>query len=118
MYCSVCGAHIEDDSKFCPYCGVKTDVYEQVNRNNSVRNKVFAFVAYGLGITAFVLGFMPIYGFFTLFCSIPALVFSKFGMDSPKSHFARKGRLFAILGLSFGMVISTIFVILIVLFEM
>ena len=119
MYCSVCGSQIDENSNFCSQCGSKVVNYADADLNvvdsGSVGDKVFAFVSFGLGITAFVFGFLPIYGYFAMFFSIPALIFSKYGMNSIKSHFARKGRIFAILGLVFGIVISTLVLLLLIL---
>ena len=115
MFCTYCGKQIDDDSRFCCHCGKEAEpmIKKVIENKPSVRNKIFAFVGFGLGITAFIFGFLPIWGIISFMFSIPGLIFSKYGMDSDKVNYAKKGKIFSNLGLIFGLSISTFFIILI-----
>ena len=117
MFCKFCGEQISDESKFCCHCGkrlIDDNVCEVVNKP-SVRNKVFAFVGFGLGITGFVFGLIPLLGLYAGFFSIPGIVFSSIGVNSTKASYAKKGKIFSILGLVLGIVISVLTIVLIAL---
>ena len=124
MYCKYCGSHIADDSKFCSECGTKVnDFYsrsdfcqQDSNIDNRTRSKVFAFVGFGLGITAFVISFMFIAGYCAFLFAIPGIIFSVQGKKSVKASYAKKGLVFSILGLILGFVISTIILLLMIIF--
>lgn len=114
MYCTYCGKQIEDDSKFCTYCGNSTGYVEKKEVNNNVKEKIFAFIGFGLGIAAFVIGLIPFACFSAIFMAIPGMIFSKIGMNSNKKSFAKKGRIFSVLGLIFGIIMSVLTVVIIV----
>lgn len=120
MFCIHCGNEIKNDSKFCCYCGNQVEQLQQKQNANrpSVRNKVFAYIGFGHGIAAFVMSFIPLVCIYSFLCAIPGIIFSCLGKKSEKEKYAKKGRLFSVLGLiiSFIMTIIT-FVLLIFLFE-
>ena len=123
MYCTKCGSRIDDDSKFCSECGTKVnDFYSQSdfcqqdsNIDTRTSSKVFAFVGFGLGITAFVISFIFIAGYCAFLFAIPGLIFSIQGKKSVKASYAKKGITFSILGLILGFVLSTVMALLITL---
>ena len=105
MFCIHCGKEIENDSKFCCYCGEAVQsVVEVEQQRPSVKNKVFAFVGFGHGIAAFVLSLIPFACFYSFLFVIPGFIFSGLGKNSNKENFAKKGKLFSTLGLIFGII--------------
>ena len=114
MYCTYCGKEIENDSKFCCYCGKTTGAVKTDAPKESVRNKVFAFIGFGLGICSFILSLIPFACFCSVFISIPGLVFSSMGLKSSKESFARKGKVFGILGIIFGVMVSILSILILI----
>ena len=116
MFCIHCGKEIENDSKFCCYCGKAVQSVVEINQEkNSVKNKIFAFVGFGLGITSFVLSLIPVACFYSFLFVIPGFIFSGLGKNSNKEKFAKKGKLFSTLGLIFGIVMTILTIVLFVL---
>ena len=116
MFCIHCGKEIENDSKFCCYCGEAVHVVNEVKQERpSVRNKIFAFIGFGLGITSFVLGLIPFACFYSFLFVIPGFIFSGLGKNSNKVNFAKKGKLFSTLGLIFGIIMTILTIVLLVL---
>ena len=116
MFCEYCGKPIDDNSRFCCHCGAKVvPTFETINTEKpSVRNKVFAFVGFGLGIASFVFSLIPVCCFYSLLFAIPGMIFSKYGLSSEKESFARKGKVFSISGLIIGIVMSILTIVLMV----
>lgn len=52
MYCKKCGKELDDEAKFCPYCGTSTRDEKENAQNGDARSA-------GLGILCF---FLPIVG--------------------------------------------------------
>ena len=116
MFCIHCGKEIENNSKFCCYCGEAVQSVVEVNKEkSSVKNKIFAFVGFGLGITSFVLSLIPFACFYSFLFVIPGFIFSGLGKNSNKENFAKKGKLFSTLGLIFGIIMTILTIVLFVL---
>ena len=111
MYCVYCGKELENDSKFCCYCGKSVNETNTPVKTN-VKEKVFAFIGFGLGICSFVFSLIPFLCLSSPFISIPGLIFSNLGMKSNKANFARKGKIFSILGIIIGVIMSIISIVL------
>lgn len=107
MYCKNCGSKIDNNSKFCIFCGEKLDysndnanVVKSEAENNNIRsnnnncdnNHVikkkgpwngFAKAGFTLGIVSLAISWIPIYGFiFALSLGIPGIVLSTLGKKS------------------------------------
>ena len=116
MFCVHCGKEIENDSKFCCYCGEAVQsVVEVKQEKSSVKNKIFAFIGFGHGIAAFVLSLIPFACFYSFLFVIPGFIFSGLGKKSSKENFAKKGKLFSTLGLIFGIIMTILTIVLFVL---
>ena len=114
MYCTYCGKELDNDSKFCSYCG-KSVNETKTPVKSYVKEKVFAFIGFGLGICSFVFSLIPFLCLSSPFISIPGLIFSNLGMKSSKASFARKGKVFSIVGIIVGVVMSIISLVAFVL---
>ena len=56
MYCTHCGKQIDDDAKFCPYCGQEVPaVYQYEPINNDGSSLMFQLVGFLFPIIGFVL---------------------------------------------------------------
>ena len=116
MFCVHCGMQIKDDSLFCCHCGKKVKLIEEVKPERpSVKNKIFAFIGFGLGITSFVLSLIPVACIYSLIFYIPGFIFSGLGKNSNKENFAKKGKLFSTLGLIFSLIMTILTIVLLVL---
>ncbi len=124
MYCDKCGKLIDNDAKFCPYCGaeiesqelevqeteaLEAEEVEDFNETQGERGpwKAFATIGYILGLLGFILSFITI----GLEIAIPGLVFSILGKktkDEEKYEKARKGFGFALAGIIIGFIASVI----------
>ena len=113
MYCIYCGKELENDSKFCGYCGKSVNENQAPVKTN-VKEKVFAFIGFGLGICSLIFSLIPFLCFSSAFISIPGLIFSNLGMKSNKKSFANKGKVFSILGIIFGVIMSIVSIVLLV----
>ena len=113
MYCIYCGKEIENGSKFCSYCGKSVNETPTPEKTN-VKGKVFAFIGFGLGICSFVFSLIPFLCFSSAFISIPGLIFSNLGMNSNKKSFAKKGKIFSVLGIIIGVIMSILSIVLLV----
>ena len=112
VYCTYCGKQIEDNANFCCYCGKQINNVKSVNNNHDVKGKVFSFIGFGLGITAFVFSLIPIWCFCAFCFTIPAMIFSNLGRNSTKANFARKGKVFGILSIIFSVIMSIVTMII------
>ena len=113
MYCIYCGKEVENGSKFSSYCGKSLNENQAPEKTN-VKEKVFAFIGFGLGICSFIFSLIPFLCFSSAFISIPGLIFSNLGINSNKKSFAKKGRIFSILGIIIGVIVSFLSIVLLV----
>ena len=113
MYCAYCGKEIENNSKFCCHCGNEVSVGNAKPVQHNVKEKIFAYIGFGLGIQALVFSVIPFLCFYSYLSCIPGIIFSNKGMNSSKLEFAKKGRLFNKLAFIFGPIMSVITVIII-----
>ena len=100
MFCRNCGKQINDEMKFCPFCGTATN-FTPVNAN--VQTPVPTKKTNGFSIAGFVISLVSFYlGFF--FCIVPALglVFGIIGLNAPKETNSGHGLALA------GVIISSI----------
>ena len=117
MFCSKCGKLVDNDAKFCPYCGSEIEqeekeleVVEVDNEEEKVEKgpwQAFATVGYILGLVGFILSFFTV----GLNIALPGLVFSIMGKnttDKEKWEKANKGLKFAIAGIIIGTITSII----------
>lgn len=100
MFCRNCGKQINDEMKFCPFCGTATN-FTPVNAN--VQTPAPTKKTNGFSIAGFVISLVSFYlGFF--FCIVPALglVFGIIGLNAPKETNSGHGLALA------GVIISSI----------
>ena len=69
MYCKNCGARIEEDSKYCIYCGTEVkvieDTFEEVEKEKKPAKvwKIFAKVSKIIGIVCIATCVIPLFSF-------------------------------------------------------
>ena len=86
-------------------------VKEKPQQNNVDRGpwKVFAKLGNILGVLSFIFSFIPILNYFSLMISEPAIIFSALGKKSIIHRGkANAGLVFGILGLVFGIIMSSL----------
>lgn len=105
-YCYNCGKEVTKNHKFCSNCGY---AFNRVPKCF----EIFGYVGFGLGIAAFVLSFLPLYGFvFDMMLSPYAIVFSCLAQKETKVlSKANKGLVFGILGLVISLVSFILFIV-------
>ena len=111
MICPNCGKEILDYSSYCNYCGDDV-VNHKVIVNQSVRNKVFAYIGYGHGITSLAMGLIPFASYVAWIYSVIGLIFSNFGLESTKAYYAKKGKKLSLIGLVVSFIVSLITIII------
>lgn len=102
MFCRNCGKQINDEIKYCPFCGTATNftpAQTQHGSNSSApakKTNPFSIAGFVLSLVSFYLGFF--------FCIIPALglVFGIIGLNAPKETNSGHGLALA------GVIISSI----------
>lgn len=126
MYCSKCGALLENNAKFCSKCGQKIEEVEVEvvpeeqkvvfeNKEEKGPWKVFAKLGNTFGILTFIFGFIPILNYISMALSQFGIVFSALGKKSVNYRAkANSGLIFSILGLVFSIIVYAIFVAILV----
>ena len=130
MFCKRCGKELLEGARFCPECGEPVGVENEeiattIEEYESTYNDhvdaeevkphvprcfyVFGNVGFALAIVGFVCNFIPFLCFSTYQASIVGLVFSILGKRAPElANKTKKGRVFSILGLVFGMIMMIV----------
>lgn len=87
MYCTNCGKEIDDDARFCSYCGAKTDNY-QIAVNYQPTNEVKPEQkTNGLAIAGFVVGIVSLWlGVFFGITSVTGLILSTYAKKNREKY--------------------------------
>lgn len=128
MYCKNCGKELMDGIKFCPECGeaiVEEKEFSEFEPEVEIINEetpkvhvprcftIFGKIGFGLGLAGFICSFIPLICYVGIELSTIGLVFSILGKRDPELAIkTKKGRIFSILGLSIGFVMSIVSVLL------
>lgn len=132
MYCKNCGKELLEGTRFCSACGepvmVEADLVNEEPIIDVVFDEqpevpvkhvprcftIFGKIGYGLGLAGFICGFIPFICYVGLELSTIGLVFSILGKrDEELASKTKKGRVFSILGLSIGFVMTVVCAIII-----
>lgn len=129
-YCRECGNKLEDNQKYCSYCGTKVDaleqapvvseptVVEQKPVKEPVVNIVFAIIGLVGGICSFVICCTLVYSIVAVFTGIPSLVFSSIGKKSKNHHGkAVTGFVFSLISIILGVFLFVVLVLMLDAFE-
>lgn len=120
MICNNCKANIDDDVKFCPYCGSEVIIEAEVISQDPVQEKrnakcwhVFANVGYVLSIITIATCWFG-FGFIV---GIYGIIFSALGkVAKPVEEKASKGLTLSIVGTAIGFTIFiTAYIVLVIL---
>ena len=55
MYCKKCGKELDDEAKFCPYCGTSTRDEKENAQNGDARSAGFGILCFFLPIVGLIL---------------------------------------------------------------
>lgn len=107
MYCNKCGKEVDNNEKFCPYCGNKlTDdavVSGETTTATSNASLVFAIIGLVLGISSIALCFVPIFG---IMLGLAGIVLAILGLKSRKHGMAVTGLALSIVGAILSVILT------------
>lgn len=127
MYCKKCGAELLEGIKFCPECGEPVGTNEVVGYEQTSEAKprvakcftIFGKLGYTFGLISFILSFIPFMCFVSMELAPIGLVFSILGKKDPMLDAkTKKGKIFSILGLVFGFIMTIVTGVIMALLEM